>query len=83
VRFGLQSYDEMGTVMFQTMTTSDAEQEALDRFHPAVARAVVKQVSESDTVKRLQEEQRQLEAGVEPALDCGTALPALIAQPGR
>jgi mono/diheme cytochrome c family protein len=83
VRFGLQSYDEMGTVSFQTMTTTDADEKALDDFHAAIAKAVVKQVSESDTVKRLQEEQRQLKAGVAPPPDCGAALPALIAQPGR
>ena len=83
VRFGLQSYDEMGTVMFQTMTASDADEEALDKFHAAIAKAVVKQVSESDTVKRLQQEQRQLEAGVAPSPGCGVAPPALIAPPGR
>jgi hypothetical protein len=83
VRFGLQSYDEMGTVMFQTMTTSDADEEALDKFHAAIAKAVVKQVSESDTVKRLGEEQRQLKAGVAPSSGCGAEPPALIAPPGR
>ena len=73
VRFGLQSYDEMGMVTFQTMTSSDADEKALDDFNAAIAKAVVKQVSESDTVKRLQDEQRQLKAGVAPPSDCGAA----------
>jgi hypothetical protein len=32
VRFGVQSYDEMGAVVFQTMTSSDADEKALDEF---------------------------------------------------
>ena len=58
-------------------------EEALDKFHTAIAKAVVRQVSESETVKRLQEEQRQLKAGVAPSSGCGAAPPALIAPPGR
>lgn len=82
VRFGLQSTDEMGAIVFQTMTSSDADEKALDQFHAAIAKAVVKQVADSDTVKRLQEEHRQLKAGAAPPPGCGTAPPMLIAKPG-
>ena len=82
VLFGLQSYDEMGGVMFQTMTTSDADEKALDDFNAAIAKAVVKQIAESDTAKRLQEEQRQLKAGAAPSSGCGPAPQMLIAKPG-
>jgi mono/diheme cytochrome c family protein len=83
VRFGLQSYDEMGTVAFQAMTASDDDEKALDDFNAAIAKAVIKQVSESDTVKRLQDEQRQLKAGVAPPSDCAAAPPPLFAPPAR
>ena len=64
------------------MTSSDANEKALDGFHAAIAKAVVKQVANSDTVKRLREEQRQLEAGIAPPSGCATAPPELIAKPG-
>jgi mono/diheme cytochrome c family protein len=76
VQFGLQSYDEMGAVVFQTMTSSDADEKALDEFDAAIAKAVVKQVQESDTVKRLQDQQRQYKAGVAPPAGCGAPVPA-------
>jgi hypothetical protein len=82
VRFGLQSTDEMGTVSFQTMTTSDEDEKALDAFHAAIAKAVVKQVTENETVKRLQEERRQLKDAVAPAPGCGPPPPALLQKPG-
>jgi hypothetical protein len=66
VQLGVQSYDEMGGIVFQTMTSSDEDEKALDDFNAAIAKAVVKQVQESDTVKRLQEQQRQYKAGVAP-----------------
>jgi hypothetical protein len=78
VQFGLQSYDEMGGVVFQTMTTSDADEKALDEFNAAIAKAVVKQVQESDTVKRLQEQQRQYKAGVAPPSGCGAPVPSVL-----
>ena len=46
------------------MTASDADENALDNFNAAIAKAVVNQVAQSDTVKRLQEQQRQFKAGV-------------------
>jgi mono/diheme cytochrome c family protein len=70
VQFGLQSFDEMGAVVFQAMTVSDADEQALDNFNAAIAKAVVKQVTESDTVKRLQEQRRQFQAGVAPPSGC-------------
>jgi mono/diheme cytochrome c family protein len=76
VQFGLQSFDEMGAVIFQAMTTSDADEIALDNFNAAIAKAVVNQVAQSDTVKRLQEQQRQVRAGVVPPSGCA-GLPAL------
>ena len=81
VRFGLQSTDEMGAIMFQAMTSSDADEQALDAFNAAIAKAVVKQISESDTLKRMQEEQRQLKAGLAPPGGCTAAPPALIEKP--
>ena len=56
------------------MTSSDADEKALDDFNAAIAKAVVKQVQESDTVKRLQEQQRQYKAGVAPPVGCGSPL---------
>jgi hypothetical protein len=88
VQWGLQSYDEMGAVVFQTMTSSDADEKALDDFNAAIAKAVVNQVQNSDTVKRLQEQQRQYKAGVTPPSGCGQPAPAslpalLFARPAR
>ena len=87
VQFGLQSFDEMGAVVFQTMTSSDADEKALDDFNAAIAKAVVKQVQESDTVKRLQEQQRQIQGRRRAAVGCrrpssAPAPPALITGPG-
>jgi hypothetical protein len=86
VQWGLESYDEMGAVIFQTMTSSDADEKALDDFNAAIAKAVVSQVQQSDTVKRLQEQQRQYKAGVAPPSGCGqpapASLPSLFARPG-
>jgi hypothetical protein len=69
------------------MTSSDADEKALDEFNAAIAKAVVNQVQQSDTVKRLQEQQRQSKAGVVPPSGCGQApssLPArLFARPRR
>ena len=45
VQFGMQSFDEMGAVVFQAMTVSDADEKALDDFNAAIAKAVVKQVT--------------------------------------
>jgi mono/diheme cytochrome c family protein len=86
VQWGVQSYDEMGAIVFQTMTSSDADEKALDEFNAAIAKAVVNQVQQSDTVKRLQEQQRQYKAGVAPPSGCGApaplAFPGLFAVPG-
>jgi mono/diheme cytochrome c family protein len=81
VQFGVQSYDEMGAVAFQTMTASDADEKALDEFNAAIAKAVVKQVQENDTVKRLQEQQRQYKAGVAPPVGCGPPAPSSVLTP--
>jgi len=78
VQFGLQSFDEMGAVVFQAMTVSDADEKALDDFNAAIAKAVVKQVTESDTVKRLQEQRRQFKAGAIPPSGCAGLLPSLL-----
>ena len=69
------------------MTSSDADEKALDDFNAAIAKAVVRQVQESDTVKRLQEQQRQYQAGIAPPAGCGPPAPSsarspLIARPG-
>ena len=90
VQWGVQSFDEMGAVMFQMMTASDADEVALDQFNAAVAKAVVNQVAQSDTVKRLQEQQKQFKAGVTAPSGCaaapGSVAPqsprALLAPPG-
>jgi hypothetical protein len=75
VQFGLQSFDEMGAVVFQAMTVSDADEKALDEFNAAIAKAVVKQVSENDTVKRLAEQQKQYRAGAVPPSGCSGSPP--------
>lgn len=72
VRWGLQSSDEMGAVIFQTMTASDQDEIELDQFNAAIAKAVVKQIQESDTAKRMQEERRQFQAGIVAPAGCGT-----------
>jgi mono/diheme cytochrome c family protein len=76
VQFGLQSFDEMGGVVFQAMTTSDDDEIALDNFNAAIAKAVVNQVANNDTIKRLQEQQRQFKAGIAaPPVGCGSLSP--------
>jgi len=82
VQFGVQSYDEMGTVVFQAMTVSDEDEIALDNFNAAIAKAVVNQVTQNDTVKRLAEQQRQLKAGLVPPVGCG-GLPSPLFSPPR
>jgi mono/diheme cytochrome c family protein len=82
VQFGVQSYDEMGTVIFQAMTVSDEDEIALDNFNAAIAKAVVNQVSQNDTVKRLAEQQRQLKAGAVPPVGCG-GVPLPLFSPPR
>lgn len=72
VQWGLQSYDEMGAVVFQTMTASDEDEKALDDFNAAIARAVVNQIQQSDTVKRLQDQAKQYKAGLAPPSGCGS-----------
>lgn len=71
VRWGVQSLDEMGAVMFQMMTASDADEVELDNFNAAIAKAVVNQIAQSDTVKRLQDQQKQFTAGVAVPSGCG------------
>ena len=73
VQFGLQSFDEMGGVVFQAMTTSAEDEIALDNFNAAIAKAVVNQVANNDTIKRLAEQQRQFKAGVAAPSGCGSA----------
>ena len=73
VQWGMQSYDEMGAVVFQTMTASDEDEKALDDFNAAIAKAVVNQIQQSDTVKRLQEQARQYKAGVAPPGGCASS----------
>ena len=68
--------------MFQAMTASDDDEKALDNFNAAIAKAVVKQVTESDTVKRLQEQQRQYKAGAVPPSGCA-GLPADLSAQAR
>jgi mono/diheme cytochrome c family protein len=72
VRFGLQSYDEMGSVIFQTMTSSDADEKALDEFNAAIAAAVMKQVANNDTVKRIGD---QLRSGTGLTSGCAPSAP--------
>ena len=70
VQWGFQSTDEMGAVVFQTMTASDEDETALDNFNAAIAKAVVNQIQNNDTVKRLQEQARQYRAGVVAPSGC-------------
>ena len=74
VQWGVQSYDEMGAVIFQTMTASDEDEVALDNFNAAIAKAVANQIQQSDTVKRMQDQQKQLKAGGALPSGCGPAL---------
>jgi len=89
VQWGVQSYDEMGAVIFQTMTSSDADEKALNDFNAAIAKAVVNQVQQSDTVKRLQDQQKQFKAGAARPVGCGQPAPSMqffqesAARPGR
>ena len=85
VQFGLQSFDEMGAVVFQTMTSSDEDEVALDNFNAAIAKAVVAQIQNSDTVKRLQDQAKQYKDGMAPPSGCGgpAGVPQLLQRPGR
>lgn len=71
VQFGVQSYDEMGAVVFQAMTASDEDEVALDQFNAAIAKAVVNQIQQNDTIKRLQDQARQYKEGATPPVGCG------------
>ncbi len=71
VRWGVESFDEMGAVMFQMMTASAEDEAALDQFNAAIAKAVVKSIQQSDTVKQMQEQQRQIKAGILSPGGCG------------
>jgi mono/diheme cytochrome c family protein len=75
VRWGFQSTDEMGGVVFQTMTASDEDETALDNFNAAIAKAVRNQIQNNDTVKRLQDEARQYRAGVVAPGGCAPSGP--------
>jgi hypothetical protein len=81
VQWGVNSYDEMGAVMFQMMTASAEDEVALDNFNAAIAKAVINQVQQSDTVKRLQDQQKQFKAGATPPSGCGPGAPAPAALP--
>lgn len=59
VQWGLQSSDEMGGVQFQMVPVSEADELALQQLQAAVAKAVVNQVAQSETVQRMKEQQRQ------------------------
>lgn len=84
VQFGLQSFDEMGAVVFQTMTASAEDEVALDNFNAAIAKAVVNQIQNNDTVKRLQDQARQYKDGATQPSGCsGVAVPSLLARPVR
>jgi len=87
VQWGLQSFDEMGAVVFQAMTASAEDEVALDQFNAAIAKAVVNQIQQSDTVKRLQEQARQYKDGAARPSGCSAApaptrIPSLIVGPG-
>jgi mono/diheme cytochrome c family protein len=73
VQWGFQSTDEMGGVVFQTMTASDEDEKALDNFNAAIAKAVVNQIQNNDTVKRLREQARQYRAGVAAPVGCASS----------
>ena len=84
VQWGVQSFDEMGGVVFQAMTATDDDEKALDEFNAAIARAVVNQIQQSDTVKRLQDQARLYKEGATPPSGCsgGVApMPQLIPAP--
>jgi hypothetical protein len=77
----------MGAVVFQAMTASAEDEVALDQFNAAIAKAVVNQIQQSDTVKRLQEQARQYKEGAARPSGCGAAatptrIPSLIVGPG-
>lgn len=75
VQWGFQSTDEMGAVVFQAMTASDQDETELDNFNAAIAKAVVNQIQNNDTVKRLQDQARQYRAGVTAPAGCASGLP--------
>ena len=85
VRWGFESTDEMGAVVFQTMTASDEDETALDNFNAAIAKAVVNQIQNNDTVKRLQDQAKQYRTGVAAPSGCAAAAPdaaSLFLRPG-
>jgi hypothetical protein len=70
------------------MTASDEDEVALDQFNAAIAKAVVNQIQNNDTVKRLQDQARQYKAGATPPSGCGIApaplrFPSLMSGPAR
>jgi len=81
VQFGLQSLDEMGAVVFQAMTASDEDEVALDNFNAAIAKAVVNQIQNNDTVKRLADQARQYKEGATQPSGCAGIVPAVITRP--
>jgi len=77
VQWGFQSFDEMGGVRFLTVAASDADEAAIQQMTAAVAKALANQIANSDTAKRLKEQQEQLmsKVGETSASPCGSVAP--------
>jgi hypothetical protein len=62
VRWGLESFDEMGAVQFVMTTTNATDEATMQRITNAVANALRTQVQKDGTVDRLVEQQKQKDA---------------------
>ena len=87
VQWGFQSYDEMGGVRFLTVAATDADETAIQDMTAAVAKALANQIANSDTAKRLKQQQDDMLAkvGQTTANPCGNGAPNLgaLLQPPR
>ncbi len=79
VQWGFQSFDEMGGVRFLTVAASDEDEAAIVQMSAAVAKALANQIANSDTAKRLKQQQDDLMSKVGAAASpcSGGSAPAL------
>jgi hypothetical protein len=78
VQWGFQSYDEMGGVRFLMVAASDADELAIQNMTAAVAKALANQIANSETAKRLKQQQDDLLAKVGQTTNpCGNGGPGL------
>src|SRR5205085_739919 len=63
VRWGLESFDEMGAVQFFTTTTNPQDELTMQRIGAAVVKAAIGRAQQDGTVQRIQEQlQKQNDA---------------------